>query len=137
MQLPKLLKKFKSDYQYTYYCLQVIDADPTPQFEHLCGVPNVICRILEAYLGFVFQESGGWGNKLQKIIPSEEACGKIKKFADENSHSHSLTQATEIPDYVAHCKKVNREVMTALRNHNPAHVSSLEAEFSAEANNLP
>jgi wobble nucleotide-excising tRNase len=137
VRLPKLLKKFKSDYQYTYYCLTVLDADPAPQFEHLCGVPNMVRRLLEAYLGFVFPESGGWGDKLQKIIPCEETCGKIKKFADDNSHSHSLTQATEVPDYVAHCKEVIHDVLTALRNHNPTHVSSLDAEFLAEAGNLP
>lgn len=136
-RLPKLLKKFKSDYQYTYYCLAVIDADPAPQFEHLCGVPNMVRRLLEAYLGFVFPESGGWGDKLQNLIPCEETCGKIKKFADDNSHSHSLTQATEVPDYVAHCKEVIHDVLAALRNHNPAHVSSLEAEFRMEARNLP
>ncbi len=137
MRLPKLLKKFKSDYQYTYYCLTVIDADPAPQFEHLCGVPNMVRRLLEAYLGFVFPESGGWGDKLQKLIPCEETCGKIKKFADDNSHSHSLTQATEVPDYVTHCKEVIRDVLSALRAHNPTHVSSLEAEFIAETGHLP
>lgn len=137
VRLPKLLKKFKSDYQYTYYCLTVIDANPAPQFEHLCGVPNMVRRLLEAYLGFVYPESGGWGDKLNKIIPCEETCGKIKKFADDNSHSHSLTQATEVPDYVAHCKEVIHDVLDALRNHNPHHVSSLEAEFLAEAGNLP
>jgi wobble nucleotide-excising tRNase len=137
VRLPRLLKKFKSDYQYTYYCLTQIDADPAPQFEHLCGVPNMVRRLLEAYLGFVFPESGGWGDKLQKLIPNEEICGKIKKFADDNSHSHSLTQATEVPDYVAHCKEVIHDVLDALKNHNPTHVSSLEAEFTAEVGNLP
>lgn len=137
VRLPKLLKKFKSDYQYTYYCLTLIDADPAPQFEHLCGVPNMVRRLLEAYLGFIYPESGGWGDKLQKLIPCEETCGKIKKFADDNSHSHSLTQATEVPDYVVHCKEIIHEVLAALRNHNPTHVSSLEAELGAEAGNLP
>jgi len=136
IRLPKLLKKFKSDYQYTYYCLKVINDDPTPQFENLCGVPNMIRRLLEAYLGFIFPEAGGWGDKLSKIIPCEETCGKIKKFADENSHSHSLTQATEVPDYVAHCKEVVCDVLTALSDHNPTHVASLDAEFLAEAGNL-
>jgi len=137
MRLPTLLKKFKSDYQYTYYCLTVIDADPAPRFEHLCGVPNMVRRLLEAYLGFIFPESGGWGDKLKKLIPCEETCGKIKKFADDNSHSHSLTQATEVPDYVAHCKEVIHEVLGALKTHNLQHVSSIEAEFAAEAGNLP
>jgi len=71
------------------------------------------------------------------IIENEEICGKIKKFSDENSHSHSLAQATEVPDYIAHCKEIIQEVLTALNNHNPAHVSSLEAEFFSEAGNLP
>jgi wobble nucleotide-excising tRNase len=137
VRLPKLLKKFKSDYQYTYYCLKVINDDPAPQLEHLCGVPNMIRRVLEAYLGFVFPESGGWADKLPMIIENEEICGKIKKFSDENSHSHSLAQATEVPDYIAHCKEIIQEVLTALNNHNPAHVSSLEAEFFSEAGNLP
>jgi wobble nucleotide-excising tRNase len=137
IRLPKLLKKFKSDYQYTYYCLKVINDDPTPQFENLCGVPNMIRRLLEAYLGFIFPEAGGWGDKLSKIIPCEETCGKIKKFADENSHSHSLTQATEVPDYVAHCKEVVSDVLTALSTHNPTHIASIDAEFLAEAGNLP
>ncbi|MDP0492681.1 MAG: AAA family ATPase [Verrucomicrobiota bacterium JB023] len=137
VKLPKLLKKFKSDYQYTYYCLKLIDDDPAPQFENLCGVPNMIRRLLEAYLGFVFPEAGGWGDKLPKVIPCEETCGKIKKFADENSHSHSLTQATEVPNYVSHCKEVINDVLSAIRTHNPNHVASLEAEFAAEAGNLP
>lgn len=129
VRLPKLLKKFKSDYQYTYYCLHIINTDPSPKFEHLCGVPNMVRRLLEAYLGFVFPETGGWGNKLTKIIPCKETCGKIKKFTDENSHSHSLAQAVEVPDYVAHCKDVINDVLSALKSHNPAHISSLESEF--------
>ncbi|MFT5029808.1 MAG: wobble nucleotide-excising tRNase [Candidatus Binatia bacterium] len=66
--LPTLLRKFKSDYQYTYYCLKLINDDPTPQLHHLCGVPNMVRRLLEAYLGFVFPEQGGWGAKLPRII---------------------------------------------------------------------
>lgn len=137
VSLPAMLKKFKSDYQYNFYCLMKLDEDPAPRFEHLAGVPNMIRRLLEAYLGFVIPEKSPWGDKLVRIVPSKEACGKIKKFVDENSHSHSLTQATEIPDYVAHCKVIVREVLGAIEAHNPEHVASLKAEFLAEEGNLP
>ena len=89
----------------------------------------MIRRLLEAYLGFVFPERDAWHEKLVKIIPDVERCGEIKKFADENSHSHSLATAMDVPDYVAHCKRMIREVLQAIGSHNPAHVQSLEVEF--------
>lgn len=135
--LPRMLKKFKSAYQWTYYCLKLIDENSSPQIEQLHNVPNMIRSLLEAYLGFVFPESGSWGEKLPRIISNEATCEKIQKFANENSHSHSLSQATEISAYIVHCKAIAREVLAALKAHNPEHVASLEAEFLLETGNLP
>jgi wobble nucleotide-excising tRNase len=135
--LPRLLKDFKSDYQYTYYCLKVIDAAPSPTLESLCGVPNMIRRLLEAYLGFVFPERAPWHEKLSKVLQDEEKCGEIQKFADENSHSHSLATAMDVPDYITHCKHMVRVVLQAINTHNPAHVQSLETEFQPSKGQLP
>lgn len=135
--LPPLLKKFNSDYQYTYYCLKLIDANPLPDLEHLCGVPNMIRRLLEAYLGFMFPESGSWTQKLPRIVSCDATCGKIKKFADEHSHFHSMAQVIEIPDYIAHCKEVIHEVLAAMTAYSPQHVASLEAEIADGSQRLP
>jgi wobble nucleotide-excising tRNase len=135
--LPRMLRKFKSNYQYTYYCLKVLDQDPNPQIEHLVNVPIMIRSLLELYLGFVFPESGGLDDKLPRIVGCATTCGEILKFANENSHAHSLTQATQSPTFIVHSKKMLRAVLGAIGTHNPEHVASLEAEFLNEAGNLP
>jgi len=128
--LPRLLDKFKSDYLYTYHCLATIDKQAAPSLESLCGVPNMIRRLLETYLGFRYPEAGAWHEKLERVIPSEIICGEVKKFADEFSHSHSLHRAMEVPDYIAHCKRMIAEVLGALRIKDPDHIASLEVELA-------
>jgi hypothetical protein len=129
-KLPRLLEKFKSDYLYTYHCLKVIDADSSPPLENLCGVPNMIRRLLEAYLGFRYPGAGAWHAKLPRLLSSDFACGEIRKFTDEFSHSHYLHRAMEVPDYVAHCKRLVSEVLCALALKDPEHVASLDKELA-------
>jgi wobble nucleotide-excising tRNase len=135
--LPRMLFKFKSNYQYTYCCLKLIHENQNPTLEELAVAPNMIRSVLEAYLGFIFPEKGSLGDKLPNIIACEETCGKVLKFANENSHAHSLTQATEIAAYIVHGKQVVADVLGAIQTHNPEHVVSLETEFQNEAANLP
>lgn len=135
--LPRMLFKFKSNYQYTYCRLKFIHENQNPTLEELAVAPNMIRSLLETYLGFIFPEKGSLGDKLPKIISCEETCGKVLKFANENSHAHSLTQATEIAAYIVHCKQVVADVFSAIQAHNPEHVASMETEFQNEATNLP
>ncbi len=128
--LPRLLEKFKSDYLYTYYCLKTIDDEPAPSLESMCGVPNMIRRLLETYLGFRYPEAGPWHEKLGRFITSEITCGEVTKFTDEFSHSHYLRRAMEVPDYVSHCKRMVSEVLGALRTKDPDHTASLDAELA-------
>jgi wobble nucleotide-excising tRNase len=128
--LPRLLEKFKSDYLYTYYCLKTIDGEPAPSLESMCGVPNMIRRLLETYLGFRYPEAGAWHKKLGRLITSEITCSEVRKFTDEFSHSHYLRRAMEVPDYVSHCKRMVSEVLGALRKSDPEHIASLNAELA-------
>lgn len=135
--LPTMLYKFKSNYQYTYCRLKLINDNQNPTLEDLAAVPNMIRSLLEAYLGFIFPEKGSLVDKLPRIISCEESCGKVLKFANENSHAHSLTQVTEIAAYITHGKQVVGDVLSAIQSHNPDHIASLETEFQNEAGNLP
>lgn len=127
--LPRLLDEFKSDYQYTYYCLKQINDEPSPSLESMCGVPNMIRRLLESYLGFHYPEAGAWHEKLSRILPSEIQCGEVKKFANEYSHSQCPRRAMEVPDYISHCKRMVSIVLGALTAKDPEHVASLDAEI--------
>lgn len=128
--LPRLLEKFKSDYLYTYHCLKTINDDPSPTLESMCGVPNTIRRLLETYLGFRYPEADAWHKKLERVIASENTCTEIRKFTDEFSHSHYLRRAMEVPDYVSHCKRMVGEVLGALKEKDPDHIASLDAELA-------
>lgn len=128
--LPRLLDKFKSDYLYTYHCLKLIDDDPSPSLESMCGVPNTVRRLLETYLGFRYPEAGAWHEKLERVIASETTCTEIRKFTDEFSHSHYLRRAMEVPDYVSHCKRMVAVVLGALRAKDADHIASLDAELA-------
>jgi hypothetical protein len=97
----------------------------------------MIRNLLEGYLGFAFPESGGLDDKLPRIVSCETTCGEILKFANENSHTHSLAQLNQSPTFIVHSKKVIREVLSSISAHNPEHVASLEAEFLVEVANLP
>lgn len=128
--LDRMLYIFKSNYHYNYCQLKNIEEKHSPTLEDLVTVPNKIRSLLEAYLGFIFPERGSLDDKLPKIIGCTETCKKVLKFANENSHAHSLTQATEIASYVVHAKQVIRDVLGAIQSHNPEHTASLEAELS-------
>jgi wobble nucleotide-excising tRNase len=128
--LPRLLEKFRSDYLYTYHCLKVIDDAPSPSLESMCGVPNMIRRLLETYLGFRYPEAAAWHEKLDRLMASEITAGEIRKFTDEFSHSQYLRRAMEVPDYVVHCKRMVAEVLGALRAKDPDHIASLDTELA-------
>jgi wobble nucleotide-excising tRNase len=130
--LPRLLEKFKSDYVYTYHCLKSIDSNPAPALEEMCGVPNMVRRILEIYLGFRYPSSDkpAWHDKLDHLFDDELKCGEVQKFADDLSHVHYLHRAMQVPDYVQHCKRMIRDVLEAIKARDPGHIASLEAELN-------
>lgn len=131
--LPHLLKKFKSEYHFTYFCLKQIYDSPSPPLESLCGAGYMVRSLLESYLGFVFPGDGGLAEKLPLIISSEVVCGKVYKFANENAHSHSLAQATQVPDYLLHCKEVIGLVIDAIQQKTPEHILALDATLVVNA----
>ena len=129
-RLDRMLYRFKSNYHYNYCQLKMLSEKQSPALEELIAVPNQVRSLLEAYLGFIFPEKGNLDDKLPRIIPSNEVSKLVIKFANENSHAHSLSQATEIAAYIVHTKQVISYVLSAIQAHNPEHVASLEAEIT-------
>jgi hypothetical protein len=125
------LELLRQDYIYIYSCLKIIDAKPLPTLEEMCGVPNMIRRLLETYLGFRYPKTGAGHTRLDKLFTSEFKCVEIRKFTDEFSHSHYLHRAMEVPDYVSHCKQMVGDVLGALRTKDADHVAFLEAELNS------
>ena len=51
-ELPKPLSKFRSEYVYLFSLLYKFNETPTPDYDYLYIMPNLVRRYLEAYVGF-------------------------------------------------------------------------------------
>jgi len=123
--IPKILERFKSDYHYLYFSLKVLNDEQSPSLESLCGVPNMLRRFLEMYLGFQRPHITAWKDKIDIIVDDTAKQIELYKFTNELSHAHSLERAMLVPDYIMHCKGMIRLVIEGVSKNDPAHIGSM------------
>ena len=126
-ELPQLLRKFRSEYAYLFSLLYKFDERPTPDYDYLYILPNLVRRYLEAYLGFKVPKSAGLEKKLSKLIEDHISHDKVLKFINQYSHNTSLPRSLNFSDF-AECREVVGIVLKAVKNKDEEHFNVLVAE---------
>ncbi len=123
--LPKLLRKYKSEYQFVFEQLHAFSNAANPTLHEAYTSPNLLRKFLEAYLGFRKPCVSQWSAKLDLIFDTPEEQREIQKFADDASHLQILSRALEQPDFVANAQLSVRKLINGLKLKDFSHYASL------------
>jgi len=123
--LPTLLRKFKSEYEFIFSQLHVFSTASQPSLHDAFTAPNLLRKFLEAYLGFRKPSIRSWSEKLDLLLDSPEQRLEIKKFADDASHLQSLDRSLQHPDFVSNAQRCVKMVLDALERRDSDHYESL------------
>lgn len=131
--LPPLLRRFQSEYEFVFSQLYKFAHAATPSLNGAYLAPNLLRKLLEAYLGFRKPNIGSWSKKLDLLfdLPSERL--EIKKFVDDGSHLHSLGRALQHPSFADHAQRCVKAVLAAMKEKDREHYESLCAAMQDEA----
>ena len=123
--LPQLLRKFKSEYEFVFSHLHAFSEAAMPSVHEAYTAPNLLRKFLEAYLGFRKPSVTAWHEKLELLIDSPEQRREMHKFADDASHLQSLNRSLQQPAFVASAQKSVADVLEALKSKDQSHYDSL------------
>lgn len=123
--LPTLLRKFKSEYEFVFSQLHAFATAPNPSLNDAFTAPNLLRKFLEAYLGFRKPSVRSWSKKLDLLLDSPEQRLEIQKFADDASHLQSLGRSLQHPDFVPNAQRCVKMVLDALERKDRDHYESL------------
>lgn len=124
--LPKHLAKFRSDYHHVFHCLQEVRAGTSVDASAYIGVPNLLRRFLEMYLGFRKPIGGSYESKLNLLIDDEAERKSIARFTDEGSHSQSTNRLLEYADFPSMARGMVDRVLRGLEAKDPEHHAALK-----------
>jgi len=125
LDLPPLLRQFKSEYEFVFSQLQALATTQNPSLNDAFTAPNLLRKFLEAYLGFRKPSVPSWSKKLDLLLDSPEQRLEIQKFADDASHLQSLDRSLQHPDFVSNAQRCVKIVLDALERKDRDHYKSL------------
>ncbi len=123
--LPKLLMRFKSEYEFVFAQLVTFKDMAAPSEHEVYTAPNLLRKFLEAYLGFRKPHISAWHDKLDLLIDSPEKIREIHKFADDASHLQSKDRTLGHSSFVASSQGYVKDVLDGLQVKDPEHHASL------------
>jgi wobble nucleotide-excising tRNase len=127
--LPLMLKKFKTEYNYLFSLLKKAKDQKNDEFELfevLYLLPNITRRFLEGYFGLRYPN----GKKLKTQIEDsnffkkEEDKEKLLKILDEYSHEKSVEHSLKFPD-TSEIKEIVSIVLAELKDKDRDHYDAL------------
>jgi len=123
--LPILLRKFKSEYEFVFSQLHGFATATAPSLHEAFTTPNLLRKFLEAYLGFRKPSVRSWSKKLDLLLDSPDQRREIQKFADDASHLQSLGRSLQYPEFVSNAQRCVKMVLEALEKKDKNHYDSL------------
>ncbi|MBC6905291.1 hypothetical protein DWB84_07445 [Saccharophagus sp. K07] len=123
--MPELLRKYKSEYQFTFDQLYKFSSSQNPSLYEAYTAPNLVRKFLEAYLGFKKPCVSQWHKKLGLLFDTDFEQTEIQKFADDASHMQSLNRGLRQPDFITSSQDVVKKVIHALKEKDNPHYTSL------------
>jgi wobble nucleotide-excising tRNase len=125
LDLPPLLRQFKSEYEFIFSQLYNFARTTHPSLHEAFTVPNLLRKFLEAYLGFRKPGVRSWSKKLDLLFDSPDHRREIQKFADDASHLQALGRSLQHPDFVPNAQRYVKMVLDALKAKDRDHYESL------------
>jgi len=125
--LPTVLKKFRSEYNYLFSILHAFyEEKDKSDFELLYIMPNVARRFLENYLFMKYPDGDNYKKKCQSFFKDTDFGQREStlKLLDEYSHEESTDHILEFPDIIELEKSVNL-IMETLERKDKEHYDSL------------
>lgn len=100
-KLPNLLRKFKSEYNYTFYLLNTFNKlSDKSNFDQLYLLPNILRRFFEMYLFMKYPDGKDFKNKANKFFGADDNNEKTMtlKIMNEYSHEQNPEHSLRFPD---------------------------------------
>ncbi len=123
--LPVLLRKYKSEYEFIFCQLHRFSASTDPSLHEAYTTPNLLRKLLEAYLGFRKPSVPSWSKKLNLLLDSPDACREVQQFADDASHLQCLGRSLQHAAFILNARRCVCLVLDALKEKDPDHYESL------------
>ena len=123
--LPRLLRKFKSEYEFIFAQLHSFSSAQAPSDHEVYTAPNLLRRFLEAYLGFRKPCTAAWHEKLDMLLDSAEECREVHKLLDDASHLQNMNRALQQPAFVESAQACVQSIFLGLEAKDPIHYQSL------------
>lgn len=128
--LPQLLLKFKSEYNYLFSILKNFDeSTDKSKFELLYILPNILRRFFEAYLFMKYPDGKKFKEKANKFLKD---CNNIKvalKLMDEYSHEEDPTHSQKFPD-IQEVEDAIQVILNEIKTKDNDHFSALNDSLS-------
>jgi len=127
VDLPKVLRKYNSEYHYLFHLAYIFNQNPE-RHENLLGLmPNILRRLLETYSSFrVPNTAMNLYQRLERLTRDEVTCSRIYKFVNHGSHSDSLGATVEFPQ-LSECRAIVREVFRMIESVDAEHYNGMVA----------
>jgi wobble nucleotide-excising tRNase len=123
--LPVLLRKYKSEYEFVFEHLHRFANAQNPSLHEAYTAPNLLRKFLEAYLGFRKPCVSGWSDKLDLLFATPEEQREIQKFADDASHLQGVSRALQQPNFITSAQSSVGKVINGLKARDFDHYQSL------------
>jgi len=123
--LPVLLRKYKSEYEFVFCQLRRFSVSTDPSLHEAYTVPNLLRKFLEAYLGFRKPSVPSWSKKLNLLLDLPDARREVQQFADDASHLQCLGRSLQHAAFILNARRCVCLVLDALKEKDPDHYESL------------
>jgi len=131
-QLPDILFKFKSEYNYLFYILKKFDdTNDKNSFDQLYLLPNILRRFFEMYLFMRYPDGKKFKDKIETFFKNNTSNKKIKalKIMDEYSHEENIEHSLRFPD-ISELISTLRFILKAIEEQDQAHYDALKSSIS-------
>ncbi len=108
LDLPPLLRQFKSEYEFIFSQLYKFAKTTAPSFHEAFTAPNLLRKFLEAYLGFRKPSVRSWSKKLELLLDSPDQRREIQNSQTMPRTSKRL-QIAATPGFCAQCTEVRQD----------------------------
>ena len=123
--LPKILARYKSEYNYLFSLIYYFQKQPHLDYDQLYNLPNIIRRFLESFLAFKYQANANIDQDISRLIPDQIKSEQVRKFVHFYSHSLAPARMMMLSD-LSECQAVVDTVLDAVKAQDPVHFKALE-----------
>lgn len=134
--LPVVLLKFKSEYNYLFSILKKFnEASDESNFELLYLIPNIARRFLEAYLFMKYPDGKKYDKKAEEFFKNENISDKqcTLKLLDEYSHEQSPEHSQKFPD-INEVETSVKFILDIIKERDKEHYNALCVSINSNSN---